>query len=55
MEGQLAHEQILNAISNGVIATDSAGHIVLMNKAAEKILASTEKRPSAPTSLTFCL
>jgi len=44
MEGQLTHEQILNAISNGVIATDSAGHIVLMNKAAEKILGFNRKK-----------
>ncbi len=44
MEGQLTHEQILNASSNGVIATDSAGHIVLMNKAAEKILGFNRKK-----------
>ena len=44
MEGQLTHEQILNASSNGVIATDAAGHIALMNKAAEKILGFDKKK-----------
>ena len=44
MEGQLIHEQILNASSNGVIATDAAGHIVLMNKAAKKIVGFNRKK-----------
>jgi PAS domain S-box-containing protein len=44
MEGKLTHEQILNASSNGVIATDSDGHIVLMNEAAEKILGFNRKK-----------
>ena len=44
MEGQLTHEQILNASSNGVIATDAAGNIVMMNRAAEKILGFNRKK-----------
>lgn len=38
MKGKLTHEQILNASSNGVIATDAAGYIVFANKQAKKIL-----------------
>jgi PAS domain S-box-containing protein len=38
MEGQLTLEQIINAASDGVIATDAGGYIVFINKKAEKIL-----------------
>ena len=38
MDKKITNEQILNASNNGVIATDAAGYITLMNKAAEKIL-----------------
>ncbi|MBW2058825.1 MAG: PAS domain-containing protein [Deltaproteobacteria bacterium] len=38
MEGKPTHEDILYASSNGVIATDAAGQIVFVNRAAEDIL-----------------
>jgi len=38
MEGQLTLEQIINAGSDGVIATDAGGRTVFINKEAEKIL-----------------
>ena len=38
MEGQLTLEQIINAGSDGVIATDASGRTVFINKEAEKIL-----------------
>ena len=44
MDKKITNEQILNASSNGVIATDAAGYIVLMNKAAEKILGFDRKK-----------
>jgi len=44
MDKKITNEQILNASNNGVIATDAAGHIILMNKAAEKILEFDRKK-----------
>jgi len=44
MDKKITNEQIINASSNGVIATDAAGYIVLMNKAAEKILKFDRKK-----------
>lgn len=44
MEGKMTHEQILNASSNGVIATDAAGCIVFINRRAETILGFGEKK-----------
>jgi PAS domain S-box-containing protein len=38
MEEQLTLEQIINAASDGVIATDASGYISFINKEAEKIL-----------------
>ncbi|MGD8371139.1 MAG: sigma 54-interacting transcriptional regulator [Syntrophobacterales bacterium] len=38
MEEQLTLEQIINAASDGVIATDASGYISFVNKEAEKIL-----------------
>jgi PAS domain S-box-containing protein len=44
MEGQLTLEQIINAGSDGVIATDGGGRTVFINKEAEKILGLNQEK-----------
>jgi PAS domain S-box-containing protein len=44
MNTEITHEQIFNATSNGVVATDASGQIVYINRQAEKILALSEKK-----------
>lgn len=44
MEGQLTLEQIINAASDGVIATDAGGRMVFINQEAEKILGFNQEK-----------
>ena len=44
MERQLTLEQIINAGSDGVIATDAGGQVVFINKEAEKILGLNQEK-----------
>ena len=46
MKNEITHKQILNASSNGVIATDATGRIIFINTQAEKILKFDKKKIS---------
>ena len=46
MKDEITHKQILNASSNGVIATDATGRIIFINTQAEKILEFDKKKIS---------
>jgi len=46
MKDEITHKQILNASSNGVIATDATGRIIFINTQAEKILGVEKKNVS---------
>ena len=47
MERQLTLEQIINAASDGVIATDAGGQVVFINKEAEKTIRADQLRSPA--------